>query len=428
MNYEEYGKRKLDIAARTYFTLDKIIDNYKVKDGGEKNKRAMRYMKDLFTVQLVIPVRKKISKNYVNNFFFFNILGISENFAKRRLSVNELVSYLLKYREKCNYAINLDNLINCYSEEDDEYDDYEPIEVKIFTGNIVISSEEIPKESEDIALLEDETLYIERVGLDKEYVLTKIVYYLIKTIRMYWKEVKKKKGKREEELKEINDKIMELYKDMYVCLVIYEIFIREFSEYNLSLEIEYQYFLERVFEWFERVCAENKEQYEIEELIKQRESLIEEWEQHHVYESLLMHERMYLAVTQCVAFIELLNIEGSYGLKRKRKIEVTKNMYKDMLFKSNGNSTLTKAVKEFADILEQAKIFDDSQLGMDHPTVKNILKFLDYIGDERQQPRVNELVKLAKEIAFPIYDRYGLIMYLDMDEREFEKLVNGESL
>ena len=74
-------ERCVDIAAVIYLTLDEIIERYKVKGETTKKKYAMKHMTDLFVTQLVIPARKKISINYINHFFFFDVLGINENFA-----------------------------------------------------------------------------------------------------------------------------------------------------------------------------------------------------------------------------------------------------------------------------------------------------------------------------------------------------------
>ena len=225
---------------------------------------------------------------HINNFFFFNVLGINENFAARRLSVNELPLYLLGYREKCHYALHLDNLRKCAME----------------SGNT---------QGEVTVYLSDkktETLEFDRVILDKEYVLDEIADYLTGLIREYWRAVKRKEGIQDEKVQKIDNEIMELYRDVCVCLALYEIFIKEFQEEEWGLYLKYQRFLGEVSECLVRANTEEKE--EVEEVLKWIEKLHKKREHYRLIEKMEQHERMYLAVTQCVAFIELLNMEDFF--------------------------------------------------------------------------------------------------------------------
>lgn len=242
-------------------------------------------------------------------------------------------------------------------------------------------------------------------------------------IRKYWLAVKAKKGNQSEELRKINeDTIMDLYRDLCVCLVLYEIFIREFFEEEWELENEYMGFLAQAGEWLERICLGNMSQDEAWEFARWQEEAGEQLECYHIIRILERHERICLAIIQCVAFIALLNVEDYFRINPKKKITSLKNTYKNLIFKENGLKSKSKVAKDFTDMLENSVLFDDEQLDEEHPTVKNIFAFLDRISQARSVAYMEELDKLAWAVVAPVFDREGLLMKLDIKKRNFEKM------
>ena len=68
MKKKKRGYRISEDETVVYLTINEIIDNHKV--GDDKNdKRVLSYMDGLFTADIVMPVKKKISKDYINHFF-----------------------------------------------------------------------------------------------------------------------------------------------------------------------------------------------------------------------------------------------------------------------------------------------------------------------------------------------------------------------
>ena len=279
-------ERRVDVAAVTYLTLNEIIERYKVyeKTKKKKNKRAMHYIDGLFSNQLVIPVRKKISRDYINHFFFFDILEINGNFAQRRLSSNELMYHLLGYRDKCNYALNLQNLRKCYLDEGDD------------AASVTVIFPE--KRDDDHTIAQEELEYCP-VLINQEFVLDCIFKHLMKILRKYWitvqqKETEKRKDSiNKTQIEKLDDKINQYYRDLYVCLILYEIFLRTFFEEEPGLFIGYQEFLNEVEKCY--ICLKSKDISEKErcEIKKRVEEIAKKQEQHHLMMLLEKQKQFY---------------------------------------------------------------------------------------------------------------------------------------
>ena len=283
----ETGYREVEAAAIVYLTLNEIIERYKIREDSDKagkdkkNLRAMHHMKDLFTGKLVVPVRARISRDYINHFMFFDVLGVHEGFAKQKLHTRELQDYLFGYRKKCNYAINLDGLRNCFLEEGEEL--WEAC--LTLPGKIAIDDVCEPKADEKGKkkkrwMYTTETLEYAPVVLDKDYVLEAIAECLLKNIRNYWKKASTEDD--EEDVNDRNEAIQEYYRDICVSLALYEIFLTEFYKEEEDQYWEFQEHLQEVGECFELLFGKNQELSEAdkEALNKRIEKIAEDREQY----------------------------------------------------------------------------------------------------------------------------------------------------
>lgn len=391
-----------NIAEIVFFNANEIIERYKIRDGESKNElNAMHYLKDLFMLQMIMPGNKKVGRNYVNDFFFFNIMEVNEGFAQGRLNVNEMHKYMIKYSKKYKYAFNLNNLKKCYVDSKDE-----------------MGCTCFPIARDKVA-----EVRFPRVYLDKEYVLDKIADYTTMLIKKYWKAMKgKEKVRGEKENEEHENMLVELHRDICVCQVLYEIFIKEFFAEEWELNNEYNRISEEAGMWMEKICSGNLIGEEAEEFVrwKKRTRLQADW--FWLIRMLYKHERMYFAVAQCMAFIGILNVEMSLPLKVEKKIKSKNDCFDVLIFSNMGNKTKKVELKMAKEILEKSPLFDAGKLDENHPTVKKIFAFLEQSGETRKRSGKEALEKLAWEISYPIMDRSGMVMKLDIQEIDYKKV------
>lgn len=427
MSESEY--KQVDVAAVVYLTLSEIIERYKIQedsdkaDKDKKNSRAMHHMKGLFTGKLVVPVRAKISKDYINNFMFFDVLGVHKGFAKQRLHTRELQDYLFGYREKCKYTINLDGLRNCFLEEGEEiWEACLTLPEKIAVDDVCEPEMDEKGKKKRSWMYRTETLEFSPVVLNKDYVLEAIAKSLLKSIRNYWKKASTEDDNAD--INERNEAIEEDYRDICVSLALYEIFLKEFYEDELGLYWEYQAYLHEVGECFELLFGKNHElsEEEKEDLNKRIEKIRDDREQYWLMEEMYAHEILYIAVTKCVSFIELLNMEVRFNKEYKTKVTKMDKRFQALIFEHNGNDTLNKAAKDMIEFLDAEKLFEENSyvkelLDMNLPSAKKIFKFLNYIRDNRKISIEGELKDLAWEITCSVYNNRDLLMKLNVDEQ-----------
>ena len=174
-----------------YLTLYQILDSYKKEmseldstqkqdseSDSEKNKPlrknlgAMKYLQGIFAGELVVPVRKKISDEYVSNFFFYEILNIHPNFEKAHVSATELQPYLFGIRDKCKSSYNFETLKKCFV----GYQENGASEVKMQ----VLDRESGTRDYFEAGWMSFDFTYVD---LDMKFILNKISQELLRYMR-----------------------------------------------------------------------------------------------------------------------------------------------------------------------------------------------------------------------------------------------------
>ena len=350
---------------------------------------------------MVMPGNKKVGRNYVNDFFFFNIMEVNEGLAENRLNVNEMHKYMIKYSNQYKYNINVNTMKKCYED----------------------SKEEMGITFFPIARDKMAQVIFPRVYLDKEYVLDKIADYTVLLIKKYWKAIKRKeKGHGEKECEKYENMIMDLHRDICVCLVLYEIFIKEFNAQERALHNEYNRVSVEAGMWMEKICSGNLIGEEAEEFVRWQKRACLQKDCFWLIQMLQKHERMYFAVTQCMAFIGILNVEMSLPIKAERKIKSKDDCFDALIYADMGNKTKKEEVKIAKETLVKSPLFGKDKLDQNHSTVKNILIFLEQISETRNGTGKYALEKMAREISDPIMDRLGAVMKLDIRETDYKNL------
>ena len=319
----------------TYLTLYEIVEKYQKKNESA-NVGAMKHVKGSYAAEMIVPVRKKTGYQYISRYFFYEILGIHENFIKDHVNSKELPTYILGKVGSTNYRYVFDKLEKCYH-SDSEYKEVPlTVLVKEKKKNNDGGDRQGEKVSEERKCWEEELTYT-IVNLNRTYILELISQALIKSMREFWQSVKHpekaKNGKQK----------TDIYRDLHVCLVVYEIFLREFSKQMEEQYEEYTRLLEQMQESLDELNSQELTGEMAENIFTYYSSI--DTDRYSEVEEVNRHIVFYTAVLKSVVMIELINLQNFLENDKKFFVVVKRDFNVEFLFEKNGNNKIETKVK-----------------------------------------------------------------------------------